>query len=65
MTQAYEQVKAPLMGNYCIIQTQTECCPLTCSVNKGALYDNLWTTKGKKRSPSAQQDAKLVDLKKE
>lgn len=64
-TQAYEQAKAPLMGDYCIIQTQAECCPLTCSVSKGALYGNPWSTKGKKRSPLAQQDANLVDLKKE
>ncbi|MCF2147583.1 transposase [Desmonostoc muscorum LEGE 12446] len=64
-TQAYEQAKAPVMGNYCIIQTQAECCPLTCSVSKGALYGNPWSTKGKKRSPLAQQDANLVDLKKE
>lgn len=64
-TEAYEQAKAPVMGNYCIIQTQAECCPLTCSVSKGALYGNPWSTKGKKRSPLAQQDANLVDLKKE
>lgn len=53
-TQAYEQAKAPLMGNYCIIQTQAECCPLTCSVSKGALYGNPWTAKGKKRSSLTQ-----------
>jgi putative transposase len=64
-TEAYEQAKAPVMGNYCIIQTQAECCPLTCSVSKGAFYGNPWSTKGKKRSPLAQQDANLVDLKKE
>ncbi|MBH8565350.1 transposase [Nostoc sp. CENA67] len=64
-TEAYEQTKAPVMGNYCIIQTQGECCPLTCSVSKGALYGNPWSTKGKKRTPLAQQDANLVDLKKE
>ncbi|HLO87712.1 MAG TPA: transposase [Nostocaceae cyanobacterium] len=64
-TEAYEQAKAPLMGNYCVIATQAECCPLTCSVSKGALYGNPWTTKGKKRSPLAQQDANLVDLRTE
>jgi putative transposase len=64
-TEAYEQVRAPVMGNYCIIETQAQCCPLTCSVSKGALYGYPWTAKGKKRSPLAQQDANLVDLKKE
>lgn len=64
-TKAYEQARFPLMGNYCIIETQAECCPLTCSLSKGALYGNPWTIKGKKRTPLAQQDANLVDLKQE
>jgi putative transposase len=64
-TQAYEQARFPHMGNYCIIETQAECCPLTCSVSKAALYGNPWTLKGKKRTPLAQQDANLVDLKQE
>jgi len=64
-TEAYQQAKSPKLGNYCIIETQAEICPLTCSASKGALFGNPWTTKGKKRSPLAQQDANLVDLKKE
>jgi len=64
-TEAYEQARFPVMGNYCFIETQAECCPLACSLSKGALYGNPWTAKGKKRTPLAQQDANLVDLKQE
>ncbi len=64
-TEAYNQARAPVLGNYCLIETQAECCPLACSVSKGALYGYPWTEKGNKRSPLAQQDANLVDLKKE
>jgi putative transposase len=64
-TEAYEQARAPIMGKYCILETQAECCPLACTVSKGALYGHPWTAKSKKRSPLAQQDASLVDLKKE
>lgn len=64
-TEAYDQARAPIMGNYCVIGTQAECCPLSCSVSKGALYGHPWTAKGKKRSPLAQQDASLVELKKQ
>lgn len=64
-TEAYEQARFPVMGNYCLIETQAECCPFACSLSKGALYGNPWTAKGKKRTPLAQQDANLVDLKQE
>lgn len=64
-TEAYEQVSRPVLGNYCDIRTLAECCPLTCSVSKQALYGDPWTPKGKKRSALAQQDAELPNLKKE
>ena len=64
-TEAYEQASRPILGNYCIIYTRAECCPLTCSVSKQALYGDPWTSKGKKRSALAQQDASLPLLKKE
>ncbi len=64
-SEAYEQVSRPVMGNYCDIKTQVECCPLTCSVSKNALYGDPWTSSGKKRSALAQQDADLPNLKRE
>lgn len=64
-TEAYEQVSRPILGDYCIIETNAECCPLTCSVSKNALYGDPWTPKGKKRNALAQQDADLPNLKKE
>ena len=69
-TEAYEQAARPTMGNYCDIKTQAECCSLTCSVSKSALYGNPWkinplTGEAKKRSANAQQDADLVNLKAE
>lgn len=64
-SQAYEQAKSPVLGNYCDLVTQAECCPLTCSVSKNALYGYPWTSKGKKRSALAQQDADLPNLKRE
>lgn len=69
-TEAYEQAPHPILGNYCIIETQAECCPLTCSVSKQALYGDPWTTEkktglAKKRGALAQQDADLVNLKRE
>lgn len=64
-TEAYEQASRPVLGNCCDIKIQAECCPLTCSVNKQALYGDPWTPKGKKRSALAQQDADLPNLKQE
>ena len=61
--EAYEQASCPVLGNYCDIKTEAECCPLTCSVSKNALYGEPWTPKGKKRSALAQQDADLPNLK--
>ena len=69
-TEAYQQASHPVLGNYCDIVTKAECCPLACSVSKQALYGNPWrqdkkTGKAKKRSAKAQQDADLVNLKRE
>lgn len=64
-TEAYEFLSRPVLGNYCDIKTQGECCPLSCSVSKNALYGDPWTSKGKKRSALAQQDADLPNLKRE
>lgn len=52
-SEAYEQESRPVLGNYCDIRTEAECCPLTCSVSKNALYGEPWTPKGKKRSALA------------
>ena len=64
-SEAYEQASRPVLGNYCDVKTQVECSPLTCSVSKNALYGDPWTSKGKKRSALAQQDADLPNLKRE
>lgn len=64
-TEAYEQASAPILGNYCDLRPKAECCPLTCSVSKNALYGDPWTSKGKKRGALAQQDADLPNLKRE
>ena len=66
---AYRQVTFPAMGDYCDLYTRGESSPLSCSVSKNALYGNPWTRDkngfGKKRSPLAQQDADLPNLKRE
>jgi putative transposase len=64
-SEAYEQVSAPKMGNYCDLKTRAECCPKSCSVSKNALYGSPWKKNGKKRSAIAQQDADLPNLKRE
>lgn len=69
-TEAYEQASRPILGDYCDIETRAECCPLTCSVSKQALYGDPWTMdkktgEAKKRGALAQQDADLVNLKRE
>lgn len=64
-TEAYEQASQPKLGNYCDLKTQAECCPLTSSVSKSALYGSPWKANGKKRSALAQQDADLPNLKRE
>ena len=64
-TEAVRQASCPVLGNHCDLTTKAECCPLTCSVSKNALYGNPWTSKGKKRGALAQQDADLPNLKRE
>lgn len=66
--EAYEQVKAPVLGDYCRLDNCGECCPLTCSVSKNALFGDPWTTEkktgnAKKRSAGTQQDLCLPILK--
>lgn len=61
--EAYEQAKAPTMGDSCRLDNRGECCPLTCSVSKNAIYGSPWTKDGKRRSALAQQDACLPELK--
>jgi putative transposase len=61
--EAYEQVRNPLLGNYSCLETQSECCPLTCSVSKSATVGYPWTNSGKNRSAGSQQDAYLPEMK--
>ena len=65
--EAYEQVKAPVMGDYCRLDNQGECCPLSCSVSKSALYAYPWKFdkdgKGKRRSAFEMQCAALPEMK--
>jgi putative transposase len=68
--EAYEQVKAPKMGEYCDLQTGAIATPLTCSVSKGALHGEPWkfdkkTGLGKKRSAFEIQSADMPTLKQE
>ena len=63
--EAYEQVSAPILGNYSIGGNQAECCPLTCSVSKSAALGSPWKNNGKKRNAYEQQSSNLPILKKE
>jgi len=67
--EAYEQVKAPLMGAYSDLETKAEAYPLTCSVSKSAIYGEPWKISkdgvAKKRSSYEQQSADLPNLKTE
>jgi len=40
--EAYEQVKATVIGDFCRLDNQGECCPLTCSVSKSASHAYPW-----------------------
>jgi putative transposase len=66
--EAYEQVKAPVMGDFCRLDDQAECCPLTCSVSKSALYGHPWKVdkagNHKRRSAFEMQCASLPSMKK-
>lgn len=63
--EAYEQVKSPVMGEFCRLDNRGVCCPLTCSLNKSATIGYPWRKDGKRRSALAQQDANLPTLKAE
>lgn len=63
--EAYEQVKMPVLGNYCRLDNQGKCCPLTCSVNKSAANGYPWKNNGKRRGAYEQQSSALPPLKKE
>ncbi|MGK7873108.1 MAG: helix-turn-helix domain-containing protein, partial [Xenococcaceae cyanobacterium] len=60
---AYDQVKAPVMGDYCRLDNQGVCCPLTCSVSKSATIGYPWTKSNNKRGAYAQQSSSLPELK--
>ncbi len=61
--EAYEQVKAPVLGNYCRLDTQADCCPLTCSISKNATIGYPWRANGTRRSACEQQQSNLIELK--
>ena len=63
--EAYEQVSKPELGNYSRLDNRSECCPLTCSVNKSAANGYPWKNNGKKRGAYEQQSSALPVLKKE
>ncbi|MGK7872703.1 MAG: RNA-guided endonuclease InsQ/TnpB family protein, partial [Xenococcaceae cyanobacterium] len=60
---AYEQLKAPVMGDYCRLDNQGVCCPLTCIVSKSATIGCPWTKSNNKRGAYAQQSSSLPELK--
>ena len=62
--ESYEQVKSPKLGNYCDLNTEAECCPLTCSVSKNSNLGYPYKANRKKRTPYEQQSSELSILKK-
>lgn len=63
--ESYEQVKAPMLAEYCRLDDRGWCSPLTCSVNKTASIGYPWKNSGKRRNALEQHDANLPELKKE
>ena len=66
--EAYEEVRAPKLGNYSDLNSLAEACPLTCSVsyNSSLGYPRKETKEGgKKRSAYEQQSSNLPILKQE
>ena len=61
---AYEQVRAQKLGNYCNLRTFAECCPLTCSVSKNSNVGEPFKVNGKKRNAYEMQSSELPSLKK-
>lgn len=62
--ESYEQVKSLKLGNYCDLNTEGECCPLTCSVSKNSNLGYPYKGNGKKRNAYEQQSSELSTLKK-
>jgi putative transposase len=62
--ESYEQVKSPKLGDYCDLNSQAECCPLTCSVSKNSNLGYPYKANGKKRNAYEQQSSELITLKK-
>ena len=62
--ESYEQVKFPKLGDYCDLKTESECCPLTCSVSKNSNLGYPYKANGKKRNAYEQQSSELSTLKK-
>lgn len=62
--ESYEQVRSPKLGNYSDLTTQSECCPLTCSVSKNSNLGYPYKANGKKRNAYEQQSSELSTLKK-
>ncbi len=61
--EAFESTKSPTLGEFCRIDNQGICCPLTCSVSKSATIGYPWTKAGKRRSAGMMQDAYLPEMK--
>ncbi len=62
--EAYEQVKAPKLGNYSDLKTKAPCCPLTCSISHKSQLGNPFKKSGKKRNGYEMQSSELRFLKK-
>lgn len=60
---AYEQAKAPILGNFSILSSKAEACPLTCSISKNAIVGDPFKNNGKKRNAYEQQSSNLPLLK--
>jgi putative transposase len=64
--EAYEQVLAPILGNFSRLNNQGECCPLTCYVSRNSFLGEPWKNSKntiKKRSAYEQQSSNLPLLK--
>lgn len=62
--EAYEQVTQPKLGNYCVLRTQAECCPLTSCISKNSNLGEPFRVNGKKRNAYEMQSSELPSLKK-
>ncbi|MTF38326.1 RNA-guided endonuclease InsQ/TnpB family protein [Cyanobacterium aponinum] len=62
--EAYEEVKAPRLGEYCDLRTRDSRTPLTCSISKNSNLGEPFKNNGKKRNAYEQQSSELPSLKK-